>query len=121
MGPRGMRRRGAQRGGPGGPRAAPRRACGHRARRAAPSRPSQHPALWSRQRPRRPIELARVKQRALGQAVRGDGPGMQLQMREGPPGLSAGKTQPPGNVPATVVIAEWVCIKQHDPRCCIIT
>ncbi len=47
---------------------------------AAPDRP----ALWSRQRPRRTIEHARGKRRELGQAVRGDGPGMQLQMREGP-------------------------------------
>ena len=106
MGPRGMRRRGATaKGGRAGhrPRPAEPVATGHGApHQAAP----HHPALWSRQRPRRPIELARVKRRALGQAVRGDGPGMQLQMREGPPGLSAGKTQPPGNVPATVVIAE---------------
>jgi hypothetical protein len=79
----------------------------HRARRAAPSRPRPPGTLVSAAPPR-PIEHARVKRRALGQAVRGDWPGMQLQLREGPPRLSVGKAlaQPPGNVPATVVIVE---------------
>ena len=75
-GSRGMRRRGAQHGGAGGPRAATHRACGHRARSPAPSRPTQPGTrAWH----------------ATADA-------------RGAPG--AEPTQPPGNVQATVVIAE---------------
>jgi hypothetical protein len=83
-----------------------------------------HSALWSRQRPRRTIEHARVKRRELGQAVRGDGPGMQLQMREGP---RRGRARA-RHSRLVMYRQQWsllnecaVRIKQHAPRCCVFT